>query len=84
MERLVPKIIDQVAIRAGAEIAEKWAARVIPILSAGTAAALNYWFVKSWGRRAQRHFIARRHELPIRTARPGPFLLPSASPSALR
>jgi hypothetical protein len=84
MERLVPKIIDQVAIRAGAEVAEKWAARLIPVLSAGTAAALNYWFVKSWGRRAQRHFIVRRHALPIRPDRPGPFLLPSASPSALR
>jgi hypothetical protein len=84
MERLVPKIVDQVAIRAGAEVAEKWAARLIPILSAGAAATLNYWFVRSWGRRAQRHFIERRQALQILPERPGPFLLPSTSPNALR
>jgi EcsC protein family len=81
LERLVPKIVDQVALRAGAEVAEKWAARVIPVLSAGTAAALNYWFVRAWGRRAQRHFLERRRTLRISPADSGPFLLPSPSPS---
>ncbi|HUJ29859.1 MAG TPA: EcsC family protein [Candidatus Acidoferrum sp.] len=87
VERLVPRIVDQVAIRAGAEVAEKWAARLIPILSAGTAGALNYWFVRSWGRRAQKHFLERRRSLRVPAgrpdARPGPFLLPSTSPTAI-
>ena len=81
MERLVPKIVDQVALRAGAEVAEKWAARLVPILSAGTAGALNYWFVRSWGRRAQKHFLERRRSLRLSPGQSGPFLLPSPSPS---
>src|SRR5215469_6872585 len=81
MERIVPKIVDQVALRAGAEVAEKWAARVIPIVSAGTAGALNYWFVRSWGRRAQKHFLERRRSLRLAPPGSGPFLLPSPSPS---
>jgi EcsC protein family len=81
MERLVPKIVDQVALRAGAEVAEKWAARLVPILSAGTAGALNYWFVRSWGRRAQKHFLERRRSLRLSPGHSGPFLLPSPSPS---
>ena len=59
MERLVPRIIDRVAVKVGAEIAEKWAARIVPVLSAGAGGAINYYFVRAWGRRAQRHFVAR-------------------------
>jgi EcsC protein family len=81
MERIVPKLVDQVALRAGAEIAEKWAARVIPVLSAGTAGALNYWFVRSWGRRAQRHFLERRRSLEFSPETTRPFLLPSSPPN---
>jgi hypothetical protein len=78
LERVIPKIVDQVALRAGAEVAEKWAARLVPILSAGTAAALNYWFVRSWGRRAQQHFLERRRSLRL-PEETGPYLLPSTS-----
>lgn len=81
VERIVPKIVDQVALRAGAEVAEKWAARLVPILSAGTAGALNYWFVRAWGRRAQKHFLERRRSLRLGAGESGPFLLPSPSPS---
>lgn len=79
MERVVPKIVDQVALKAGAEVAEKWAARVVPVLGAGTAAALNYWFVRSWGRRAQQHFLERRRSM--RLPETGPYLLPSTAGS---
>jgi uncharacterized protein (DUF697 family) len=61
MERLVPRIIDRIAVRVGAEIAEKWAARIVPVVSAGAGGALNYYFVRAWGRRAQRHFLKRHH-----------------------
>ena len=64
IERLVPRIIDRIAVKVGTEVAEKWAGRLIPILSAGAGGTLNYYFVRAWGRRAQRHFIERH-----RTAR---------------
>ncbi|MDR3720682.1 MAG: EcsC family protein, partial [Candidatus Acidoferrales bacterium] len=59
VERLVPRIIDRIAVKVGAEVAEKWAGRIVPVLSAGAAGALNYYFVRAWGRRAQKHFLAR-------------------------
>lgn len=81
MERLVPKIVDAVALRAGAEVAETLGSRIIPILSAGAAGGLNYWFVKSWGRRAQRHFLERRSTLRILPEPTRPYLLQSPLPS---
>src|SRR6202041_2497009 len=85
VERLVPRIIDRMAVKVGAEVAEKWAGRIIPVLSAGTAGALNYYFVRGWGRRAQRHFLARHLSVLAQAARPqtralsSTPLLPSAS-----
>ena len=70
VERLVPRLIDAMAAKLGAEVAEKWAGRVVPVLSSAAAGAINYYFVRSWGRRAQRHFLARylavveRHGFP--------------------
>jgi hypothetical protein len=62
IERFVPRIIDRIAVKVGAEVAEKWTARLVPILSAGAGGTLNYYFVRAWGRRAQRHFVE-RHRL---------------------
>jgi uncharacterized protein (DUF697 family) len=76
MERLVPRIIDRVAVKVGAEIAEKWAARIVPVLSAGAGGAINYYFVRAWGRRAQRHFAARHHSTAAHRG-----FLPSRDPS---
>jgi hypothetical protein len=67
MERLVPRIIDRISVRVGAEVAEKWVGRVVPVLSAGAAATINYYFVRAWGRRAQRHFLARHEAVVART-----------------
>ena len=63
IERMAQRIVDQIAVKVGAEVAEKWAARIIPIVSAGAAAAINYYFVRAWGRRAQKHFLDRRNSL---------------------
>ena len=60
--RLVPFLMDRVAVKLSEEVAEKWAARLIPIVSAGAGGAINYYFVRGWGRRAQRHF-EERHAL---------------------
>jgi hypothetical protein len=82
IERLVPRIIDRVAVKVGAEVAEKWAGRVVPVLSAGVAGAINYYFVRSWGRRAQKHFLARHLSVvaqPVAQNRApfrAPFLVP--------
>jgi hypothetical protein len=59
IERLVPRIIDRIAVKVGTEVAEKWSGRLIPVLSAGFGGTLNYYFVRSWGRRAQKHLLAR-------------------------
>jgi hypothetical protein len=88
VERLVPRIIDRMAVKVGAEVAEKWAGRIVPVLSAGAAGALNYYFVRAWGRRAQKHFLARHLTVLSQHARrpqsrqlsPVP-LLPSTSPN---
>jgi len=59
IERFVPRVIQRVAAKAGTEVAEKWAGRMVPLLSSATGATLNYYFVREWGRRAQRHFRER-------------------------
>ena len=68
IERFVPRVIERIAIKAGAEVAEKWAARIVPLVSSLAGGVLNYYFVRQWGRRAQRHFrdrhmrVRRRNE----------------------
>jgi uncharacterized protein (DUF697 family) len=56
VQRFVPKVIQRIATRASAEVVEKWAGRVIPILSSVIGGALNYYFVRTWGERAVKHF----------------------------
>jgi hypothetical protein len=69
VERIVPRIIDRIAVKVGTEVAEKWAGRIVPVLSAGAAGALNYYFVRAWGRRAQKHFLARHLSVLTQRAR---------------
>ncbi|MGB6484915.1 MAG: EcsC family protein [Candidatus Acidiferrales bacterium] len=79
--RIVPFLMDRVAIRVGEEIAEKWTARLIPLVSAGAGGALNYYFVRGWGRRAQKHF-EQRHTL-VRAQRFSRGLLSPDQPFAM-
>jgi uncharacterized protein (DUF697 family) len=76
--RLVPFIMDRVAVKIGEDVAEKWTARLIPIVSAGAGGALNYYFVRGWGRRAQKHF-EQRHGV-VRAQRFSRGLLSSERP----
>jgi EcsC family protein len=66
VNRLVPRLIRQIAARASTEFVEKWAGRLIPVVSSAIGAALNYYFVRGWGERAHAHFrekhLARRKE----------------------
>jgi EcsC protein family len=62
VNKFVPRVIQRIAVRAGTEIAEKWASRLIPVVSSAIGCGLNYYFVKAWGSRAQSHFRTRHLE----------------------
>jgi hypothetical protein len=56
VNRVIPRIIQQMAAKASAEFVEKWTGRVIPVASSLIGAVLNYYFVRGWGERAHVHF----------------------------
>src|SRR6202048_1439927 len=68
VNRFVPRVIQRIAAKASAEVVEKWAGRLIPLASSAIGAGLNYWFVRTWGRRAKMHF-RQRHLLLRERAR---------------
>jgi EcsC protein family len=59
VNKFVPRVIRSIAARASAEVVEKWAGRMIPLVSSAIGAGLNYWFVRAWGERAKAHFRER-------------------------
>src|SRR6267154_1337777 len=63
VNKFVPRVIQRIAARASAEVVEKWAGRMIPLLSSALGAGLNYWFVRAWGERAKAHFRERHLQL---------------------
>ncbi len=78
VERLVPRIMERMAVKMGAEVAEKWTARAIPLISGALGGALNYYFVREWGKRAKKHF--RERHRTVRALAP----LPGAGPMLVR
>src|SRR5215469_2000682 len=62
INRFVPKVIQRIAVQASGEVVEKWAGRLIPVASSMIGAGLNYYFVRTWGRRAAAHFRNRHLE----------------------
>ena len=56
VNRFVPRVIQAIAVQASAEVVEKWASRLIPVVSSIAGASLNYYFVHAWGERAMQHF----------------------------
>jgi hypothetical protein len=56
VQRFVPKVIQRIAARASTEVVEKWAARLIPVVSSAIGAVLNYYFLRAWSERAAKHF----------------------------
>src|SRR5882757_8667211 len=63
VSRFVPRVIQRIAAQASAEVVEKWSGRLIPLASSVIGAALNYYFVRAWGARAQSHFRKRHMEM---------------------
>ena len=76
IERFVPRIIERIAVQAGGEIAENGLFRLVPVLGSVMGGTLNYYFVRGWGRRAQRHF-RERHLLLRSPLMSLPFLDPT-------
>jgi hypothetical protein len=62
LEKLAPRIAGRFAAKIGAEAAEKWAGRLIPLAGSAIGGALNFSFVRSWGRRVQRQLRAKHLE----------------------
>ncbi|HWZ99923.1 MAG TPA: EcsC family protein [Candidatus Dormibacteraeota bacterium] len=58
VEKIAPMIVERLAVRIGAEAAEKWVARLIPLASSAICGGLNFAFVRGWGRRVQRNLHA--------------------------
>jgi uncharacterized protein (DUF697 family) len=84
VNKFVPRVIQRIAARASAEVVEKWAGRMIPLLSGAIGCALNYWFVRAWGERAKAHFRERHVQLRQQTqqktvSEPAQQILPSAT-----
>jgi uncharacterized protein (DUF697 family) len=74
-EKLAPRIAGRLAVRIGEESAEKWVARMVPLASSAIGGALNYTFVRTWGRRVQR-YLHQRH-LEERATQATPINMPS-------
>jgi hypothetical protein len=66
VEKLAPRIARRLAVKLGQEAAEKWVGRLIPLASSAIGGALNFSFVRAWGRRVQRNLRARH--VAVRTA----------------
>ncbi len=67
--RFVPRIIERIAAKMSCEVVEKWSARLIPVVSGALGGALNYYFVREWGRRARRHFRKKHQQIRSQMAR---------------
>src|ERR1700741_4127356 len=63
INRFIPKVIQRIAVKASGEVVEKWAGRLIPVASSLIGAALNYYFVRTWGERARAHFRRKHQEV---------------------
>jgi len=61
-EKLAPQIAKRLAVKLGEETAEKWVGRLIPLASSAIGGALNFSFVRGWGRRVQRNLRVRHLE----------------------
>jgi len=73
LEKIAPRIAQRLAVKLGQETAEKWAGRIIPFASSAIGGALNFSFVRAWGRRVQRHLrsehlAAKSSPKPVRIA----------------
>ncbi len=69
-EKILPRVAQRLAAKLGAETAEKWVGRLVPLAGSAIGGALNFSFVRGWGRRAQRHLRAKHLEAKASATRP--------------
>ncbi|HLZ91997.1 MAG TPA: EcsC family protein [Candidatus Acidoferrum sp.] len=79
-EKLAPQIAKRLAVKIGEESAEKWIGRMIPVASSAIGGILNFTFVRTWGRRAQRNL--RDKHVAVRTSRARMTEWPMPKPDA--
>ena len=79
VSKFVPRVIQRIAAQASAEMVEKWAGRLIPVVSGVIGAGLNYYFVRVWGERALGHFRQRHLAARGQHEQRAPIPLPSSS-----
>jgi uncharacterized protein (DUF697 family) len=72
LEKLGPRIAERFATKIGAETAEKWVGRLIPLAGSAIGGVLNFSFVRGWGRRVQRHLSAKHLEGKASARPPSP------------
>jgi uncharacterized protein (DUF697 family) len=77
-EKLAPKIAGRLASKLGAEAAEKWVGRMIPLASSAIGGALNFSFVRTWGWRVQKNL--RERHIASRAASARPAYTPTGTP----
>ena len=63
VNKMIPRIIQRIAAKASTELVEKWAGRLIPVVSSLIGGTLNYYFVRGWGERAHAHFRQRHLDM---------------------
>lgn len=84
VNKFVPRVIQRIAARASVEVVEKWAGRLIPLVSSALGAGLNYWFVRAWCERAKKHFRERHMQLRLQAqTSTGQAHLPAVLPAQL-
>ena len=71
-EKVAPRVARLLAAKLGTETAEKWVGRMVPVVSSVIGGALNFSFVRGWGRRVQRHLRGRHLEARASRRPPSP------------
>jgi len=59
LKKIAPRIAESLSARIGSEVAAKWASRLNPVAGSAIGGALNFSFVRTWGRSLQRDLRAR-------------------------
>jgi hypothetical protein len=77
LEKIAPSIARRLAVKLGQETAEKWAGRMIPFASSAIGGALNFSFVRAWGRRVQRHLRSEHLAAKSSSQAPAPPCVPA-------
>ena len=81
VNRFIPRVIQAIAAQASKEVVEKWAGRLVPIVSSVLGGGLNYYFVRTWGTRAMRHFHEKNLRVREQWRQTEQILAPEGSPS---